>query len=486
MMIRNLAVVVILAGVLGLAVGGIRHARRAEPAPIVRHDVAKPPVEPNPSKAMVPASARQEFILLPADVTADRETPALGVDSEGRVLMAWASQTGELERTLYLARSNDGGAHFEPPVPWRKVPIYRYTSKGRAGGSGMTYSTHVLPRLAASGAEINLGWVEAIDGGPKVVYYVARSSDGGRSFSSPMPVHGAGTVRPGFTTLAAEPDGTVFAGWLESQKPFVSIRPKGSSSFEPEQLVYDGPDDRDGGVCPCCDVGVLPIAHGSPIVAFRNAQGGHRDIWLSRARRNGKAGFEPAVSVTSDPWSFDGCPHDGPALGRVGETLHVLWMDGHTGKNRVYAASSPIDSWSFTSRPVNPQGTGTQGHPRLAVSGRRLFAVWDEALNSPEPEPAASPSTATEGHGRHHGPDLSGGGRAIMLAVSTEDGAGFLSPHAVAPRAGAFQLNPALVVAADGTVLIAWNELDTLGKRIVFTRIKPLAGSHSLVKRDNP
>ena len=176
---------------------------------------------------MVPASARQEFMLLPADVAADRETPALAVDSEGRVLMAWASQTGELERTLYLARSSDGGAHFEPPVAWRKVPIYRYTSKGRAGGSGMTYSTHVLPRLASAGAEINLGWVEAIDGGPKVVYYVARSSDGGRSFSSPMPVHGASTVRPGFTTLAADPDGTLLAGWLESPEAVRGGSPQG-------------------------------------------------------------------------------------------------------------------------------------------------------------------------------------------------------------------------------------------------------------------
>ncbi len=487
-MIRNLALVIVLAGALGLAVGGYRHARRAGPAPIIEHDVAKPPVESGPSTALVPASAstRQEFRLLPADVAADRETPAVAVDSEGRVLMAWASQTGDLERTLYLARSTDGGAHFEPPVAWRKVPIYKYTSKGRAGGSGMTYSTHVLPRLASAGAEINLGWVEAIDGGPKVIYYVARSTDGGRSFSRPVPAHGAGTGRPGFTTLAANADGTILAGWLENQKPFMSIRRKGSDAFEPEQLVYEGPEDRDGGVCPCCDVGVLSMANGSPIVAFRNTQGGHRDIWLSRSRRDGKTGFEPAVPVTSDPWSFDGCPHDGPALGLIGETLHVLWMDAHTGKNRVYAASSPVSSWNFSPRPVNPQGGGTQGHPKLAVSGRRLFAVWDEALNAFEPEPAPSSSTATKDRHRQHGPDLSGGGRAIMLSVSGEDGEGFSPARAVAARAGAFQLNPAIVVAADGTALIAWNELDTQGKRIVFTRIKPVAGPDSLVARDNP
>jgi hypothetical protein len=490
MMIRNLVLVIVLAGALGLGVGVMRHARRAGPAPIVTHEVAKPPVESGRSNAKVPDPARQEFMLLPADVTADRETPALAVDSEGRVLMAWASQTGELERTLYLARSSDGGAHFEPPVPWRKVPIYKYTSKGRAGGSGMTYSTHVLPRLASAGAEINLGWVEAIGGGPKVIYYVARSTDGGRSFSRPTPVHGAVAVRPGFTTLAADADGTLVAGWLDSrgkgQKPFVAVRPRGSDAFEPEQLVYEGSDEGDAGVCPCCDVGVLPAANGSPIVAFRNSDGGHRDIWLTCLRRDGKAGFQPAIPVTADAWTFDGCPHDGPALGRIGGTLHVLWMDAHTGKNRVYSASSPIDSWSFAPRPVNPQESGSQGHPKLAVSGRRLFAVWDEALHASEPEPAASSSTESKGHGRHHGPDLTGGGRAIMLAVSGENGAGYSPARAVAPRPGAFQLNPSLVVAADGTVLIAWNELDTQGKRIVFTRTRPFAGSDSLVARDNP
>jgi hypothetical protein len=484
-MTRNVVLVVVLAGLVGLVAGGIRHATRGEPDPEINQTALEPPSETGRDTSAVD-SARQDFLLLPADVTADRETPALAVDSEGRVLLAWASQTGDSERTLYLARSSDDGASFERPAPWRRVPIYRYTSEGRAEKSAMTYSTHVLPRLATTGSEINLGWVEAIDGGPKVIYYVVRSRDGGRTFSQPMPVHGANSVRPGFTTLAASPDGTVVAGWLDGrnhgQQPFASIRRVGSVAFEPEQLVYAGPGDQSRGVCPCCDVDVLPTPGGPPIVAFRNTDSGHRDIWLSRGRSDRTSGFEAPVPVTSDSWSFDGCPHDGAAMALTGETLHVLWMDAHTGKGRVYAASSPVQSSSFSQRPVHPQGLGAQGHPKLAVSGRRLFAVWDEALDGSESEP----STSTQGHGGHHGPNLSGNGRVIMLAVSTDDGASFPDARAVAPRPGAFQLNPALAVAADGTAFIAWNELDTQGKRIVFTRIKPAAGLDSLVHRGTP
>ncbi len=484
---RNLVLVVVLAGLLGVVAGVVRHAKRVEPSPLIHHNAVQPPVKSEP-EAMVPTSARQEFVLLPADVTADRETPAMAVDSGGRLLLAWVSQTGESERTLYLARSSDGGTRFEPPVPWRKVPIYRYTSPRRDGNEPMAYSTHVLPRLVAAGPEINLGWVEAIDGGPKVVYYVARSRDGGRTFSAPMPVHGEKAVRPGFTTLAADSDGTVLAGWLDGrgkgQQPFAAIRRAGSDSFEPEQLVFAGPEDTSRGVCPCCDVGVLLTPGGPPIVAFRNTDAGHRDIWLTRARRDGKMGFAPPVPVTSEPWSFDGCPHDGPALGLIGETLHVLWMDAHTGKGRVYSASSLNQSWNFTPRPINPRGAGSQGHPKLAVSGSRLVAVWDEALDDSEPRQASTSSK--EGHAHHHGPNLSGGGRAIMLAESSDNGVSFSTPSPVAPRPGAFQLNPALVVATDGTVLIAWTELDTQGKRVVFTPVKPPAGSNSLVHRGNP
>ncbi len=51
-------------------------------------------------------NGRSEFPLRPADVAEDRETPAVAVDADGRVLVAWATVSGENERTIHLVRSD--------------------------------------------------------------------------------------------------------------------------------------------------------------------------------------------------------------------------------------------------------------------------------------------------------------------------------------------------------------------------------------------
>jgi hypothetical protein len=480
---RTLISVVLLATAFGGMMAWRKHQGRADSPSVDNHTVLKPPYNATPADHGL-ASLRHDFPLRAADVHADRETPALAIDAEGRVLLAWASQTGETERTIYLARSSDGGASFETPVAWRKVPIYRFTSAGKKGGNPVPYSTHVLPRLAAAKGDLLLGWVEAIEGGPEVAYYVARSSDGGRTFAEPVKTHGVGAGRPGFTTLSAGPDGSVLAAWLDGrnggQQPFAATRPLGSRTFQPEQLVYAGPEGK--GICPCCDLALLRAPDGRDIVAFRNTEGGHRDIWVARSRSDGRPGFESPESVGAAQWTFDGCPHDGPVLAMDSDRLLVLWMDAHTGKGRIYAASSPHASWSFKSVPVRPETAGSQGHPKIVVHGRELIAAWDESVKDDEPE-SGRRGAQEGGHEHGHHASLAGGGRAVMLSVSTDAGATFPDARPVAPRAGAYQLNPALAVAADGALLLAWNELDTEGKRVVFARVDAAGGGTSREKR---
>ena len=90
---------------------------------------------------------------------------------------------------------------------------------------------------------------------------------------------------------------------------------------------------------------------------------------------------------------------------------------------------------------------------------------------------------AGHGHGHGHGPDLSGGGRVVMMARSVEespelrDVLRFGPAVPVATRPGSFQLNPAVAVGPDGAVLVAWSELDTAGKRVVFVRREPETGA---------
>ena len=419
----------------------------------------------------------QRYALRPADVSADRETTAIAVAPSGTIVLAWASQAeaGASSRTIYIGRSNDGGFNFGPPVAYRSVPTYKFTSGHAAQGRKMTFSTHVVPRLASARDGVLLGWVEAIDGGPEVKYLMAGSVDGGATFSEPIPVHGGDASRPGFTAMATTTEGTVACGWLdgrgEGQQPFFSIWAKDAGKFAPEQLVFNSPEGK--GICPCCDLAIAVAPDGEAFVAFRNSDAGHRDIWVARRPDAGAAtAFLAPVPVTHEPWTFDGCPHDGPSLALAGKALHVAWMDAHTGTNRVYHAASPVGDLSFQSRPLNLQGQGTQGHPRIATDGEgALHVVWDEGLG-PEPPVDKTSASPSGGHSHHHeAPTAGGPGRSIMYAVSRDGGASFSPAQALSPSLGAYQTQPSLALGQDGSVNVAWSEINADGKHAVFARV---------------
>ena len=146
----------------------------------------------------------------------------------------------------------------------------------------------MLPRLIDEGpGKIALAWVEAIDGGPQIEFRVVGPGDGGKTFANPIAVHGTGAGRPGFTAASTGGDGSLVCAWLDGrnggQQPFVSVQPKPQDVFGGEQLVYAGPSDK--GICPCCDLAVVRDTAGATFVAFRNADGGYRDIYVVVLRR---------------------------------------------------------------------------------------------------------------------------------------------------------------------------------------------------------
>lgn len=452
-MIRTIVLTVALTGAVGFALGWLMFAPRSNQVPA--------------DEPAALADVTHTFELLPADVQCDRETPALCVDPEGRLTLAWSSQTGELERTLWLTRSLDGGVTFEAPVAFRKVPIHRHVRK--MDGKERAFTSNVLPRLATHQSVVYLGWVEAVQGGPRVDYLLARSHDGGKTFDQPVTVHSDAASRPGYTALAVDGAGVVTCAWLDgrnkSQQPFCSVSSVAGTTagkpFAAEQLVYAGADK---GICPCCDLAATRSADGATFVAFRNAKAGYRDIWIARA--DDGAGFDAAVPVTHDHWRFDGCPHDGPTLALTGDRLHVAWMDAHAGKRRVYFASSPLTDLTFAPRELASSAPGDQGHPKIiAAANGMLHLVWDGSLQEDAPEPASE-----TGH-HHHGARLQGSGRAIVYTRSPDAGNNFAPPRMIAPRPGAFQIQPALAVSSTGVVFVAWNELSTTGKSVVFARL---------------
>ncbi len=415
--------------------------------------------EPRDAKAVV----THEFGLTAADVRDTQEAPAVAVDAANRICLAWASKTGEGERTLFVAVSDDGGSTFSGPRVVRKSGIFKSSSKGKSGG----FERRMVPLLSSYGEVLLLAWSEAPADGATIRMMLAESRDGGKSFSEPICVHQSEEARPTFNSLAVNREGQVVCGWLDSrngaQQPFAAIRPAGGRQFEGEKEVYEGP--HGGGVCPCCLTAAAVGDDGTVFVAFRNQLDGYRDIWLSRLLE-GEAGFTGATPVAAPAWQFDGCPHDGPSLEICQGQMHVVWMDAHSGKQRAYYGRAPMSDLRFAVAALHASGPGTQGNAKLrADAAGRLHAVWEESLADEAPNDRAD---AKNGHGGHQHVELTGAGRVIMHAVSPEADGRFSAASPVVVRPGRFQTRPAIACGKRG-IVVAWNELDESGKRVVVT-----------------
>jgi hypothetical protein len=439
-----------LAALAAAGLGGGVYLAAYSPTP------AGPPVGP----AEVPV---HRFPLTAADAKDTLEAPVLTADPAGRLYLAWASRTGDDERTLYLARSDDAGGRFDGPRAVAKSGVFK--SVAQTKGKAVTREVRMVPHLVAAGPAVHLAWIEALADRSGVRAIVAASTDRGDTFGPPTPWHQGAGARATYTALAAGPDGALLASWLDNrnkaQQCYAAVRRAGAAAFDTELVVHAGDDDK--GVCPCCPTAALVGPDGAAFVAFRNVANGYRDIAVG-VKKPGESAFT-LHPVVPPAWEFNGCPHDGPSLARVGDTLHVAWMDARGGPPRCYHASARLSEMTFTARELNPIAAGTQGNAKLfADAAGTLHAVWEESAGADPP--------ADAGH-RHEpaAPTPGVGGRAVMHRSWPAGAAGFGEARAVRAKPGAFQTRPAVTGTPAGEVVVAWNELDEAGKAVAVTRL---------------
>ncbi len=124
----------------------------------------------------------------------ERQVPAVAL-AEGAIYLAWRDRVAGRWEILF-ARSTDGGETFSPPLNVSRTP-------GSAN----------VPAIAASGrGRIVVAWQDTRAGTPQI--FMARSADGGVTFSAPANVSGTS----GFAhlpALASRPDRT-FLVWHDN------------------------------------------------------------------------------------------------------------------------------------------------------------------------------------------------------------------------------------------------------------------------------
>jgi hypothetical protein len=160
--------------------------------------------------------------------------------------------------------------------------------------------------------------------------------------------------------------------------------------------------------------------------------GSVRDIVVARSSDHGATWTEP-VRVHADDWSFDACPHAGPAIAvDSNNVLHVSWWTGKEGAAGVFYARSIDGGKTFgEATAMRVAKFSRPAHVQMSLApNHRVVVAWDDGTQQVP---------------------------RVMVRVSYDDGAHFADATSVsaAGRAASF---PVLAVHND-SIAIAWSEV---------------------------
>ena len=404
------------------------------------------------------------FPLTNFDLKDTIEKPTIAMNDSGKIFLAWASQTSEVEKKLFLAASEDEGKSFQPAKEITRSNIFRSISQSK--NKMVSREIRMTPHLAFEDGSLFLAWTESLPDNQSVRMVVSISQDGGNSFGAPLVVHQGDKARATFTSLSVGMDKSIACSWLDNrekvQKPFVSVKDPNMEAFPPEEGIIGGHDGK--GVCPCCPTTSLIDKDGNVFVAFRGVVDGYRDFWIAR-KKAGHAHFEKPVPVVEPTWKFDGCPHDGASILVLNERIHIVWMDARTGSQRCYHAWAGIADLKFTSFELNPISQGSQGNAKIIsdINGN-IYAVWEESKENQVIQ--------DNDHKNHDKSFEPGAGRIIMAACLSSQSMKFSKGIPLSKKANVFQTRPSMAVSKSGDILVCWNELSENGKSIIIKKLK--------------
>ena len=218
-----------------------------------------------------------------------------------------------------------------------------------------------FPSIAMRGKTMVAQWLTRNGHGAAV--HVARSDDGGATWSNAVTPHPMIDAEFGFVSLM--PNGE--AVWLDGRAGDMQLR-HASLPFASQAVV-------DARVCDCCQTAMAMTSEG-PIVAYRDRSPDEtRDIAV--VRRTPSGWTKPRL-VHADGWKIDGCPVNGPQLDANGRRVAIAWFTAANGQPRVYAAFSN-DAGATFSAPARIDRNAAAGRVDVALLADGSAAVsWVE------------------------------------------------------------------------------------------------------------
>lgn len=275
-----------------------------------------------------------------------------------------------------LSTGPDGRVHLSWLEPSDSTWMLRF--------SVLEDDTWSLPHTIASGADWFVNWadfpsmIQLGDGslaahwlqrnGAGTYAYgvrIARSTDGGETWSAPVTPHDGTPAEHGFVSLYDAGAGNVGAVWLDGHRYAAGdevmtlrhavVAPDGSLGSEHE---------IDARVCDCCQTSVVQ-SDGRLLVFYRDrSEQERRDIGVATLE---DSAWSQPVTLHSDGWQIDACPVNGPQADARGSSVAIAWFTAAQEEPRVNVAFSSDGGRTF-SAPVRVDDGAPAGRVDLLMA----------------------------------------------------------------------------------------------------------------------
>ena len=265
----------------------------------------------------------------------DSREPDLNATPDGRIVMSWVEKIGEKRYALRTAIRDTNG--------WSET---RTVSEGDNWFVNWADFPSVI---ALRDGSLAAHWL--VKSGTSTYAYdvnIARSSDGGKTWTRPIVPHTDKTqTEHGFVSLLPLPDGRAGAVWLDGRN-LKDMKEEDEHAPAPESMTLRyaaiGADGKlsdeaqlDERVCECCQTAATLTSEGAIAVYRDRSDIEVRDIYTVR---NSNGTWTSPKAVHADNWKISGCPVNGPAIAADNRRVVVAWYTQAGDRARVKLAFS--------------------------------------------------------------------------------------------------------------------------------------------------
>lgn len=304
-------------------------------------------------------------------IVGDSREPELNATADGRIILSWVERIGDKRYALRTSTRDGKG--------W---------SEARTVGEGENWFVNWadFPSvIAMQDGSLAAHWL--VKSGSGTYAYnvnIARSKDGGETWSKPIVPHRDNTqTEHGFVSLMPLPNGRLGAVWLDGRnmtamKETDDHAPAAESmTLRYAALDADGKlsdeaelDDR---VCECCQTSAAVTSEG-PIAVYRDRSPTEvRDIEVVRQSSGGWTAPQP---VHADNWEINGCPVNGPSVAAEGRRVVVAWYTAANDVSRVKVAFSDDAGTTFGTPVEVDEGNAVGRVDALLLPDGSALVCW--------------------------------------------------------------------------------------------------------------